>query len=179
QRLGQLGQWGRGKGGNGRTDQGNPSQGELSGSGGGPQGQAAAPSAGGDVPNTTSAFKAGEDLVHFKKHGQEIATTLGEKTYTLERYVADASVVIRNGQFVPELNGYVAIAGGQGSAKGLFVGLDRATGEITTMHLKPISFFEQKAPSLGWSAKPKSEMTDFVGPKPELGWKPPYRTPGN
>ncbi|RFA31089.1 hypothetical protein CAL65_22585 [Alkalilimnicola ehrlichii] len=47
QQLGQLGQWGRGKGGNGRTDQGNPSQGELSDSGSGPQGQGAAPSAGG------------------------------------------------------------------------------------------------------------------------------------
>ncbi|RFA24180.1 hypothetical protein CAI21_22540 [Alkalilimnicola ehrlichii] len=60
QQLGQLGQWGRGKGGNGRTDQGNPSQGELSGSGSGPQGQGAEappPLAGGGaggVPNSTA-----------------------------------------------------------------------------------------------------------------------------
>ena len=87
-------------------------------------------------------FKKGEDLIHFEKHGQEIAETLGQKNYSLSQYVDDANTVVRNGQFAPELNAYVSISGGEGSAKGLMVGLDRATGDITTMHLKPINFFE-------------------------------------
>jgi RHS repeat-associated protein len=133
----------------------------------------------GVATNSGRAFKEGEDLIHFEKHGQEIATMLGEKnTYTLKQYVSDANSVIRNGKFVPELNGYVSIAGGQGGAKGLFVGLDRATGEITTMHLKPISFFEQKAPSLGWSSQSKTGLTDLIGPKPEFGWRLPYHYAG-
>lgn len=88
--------------------------------------------------------------------------------------MADANSVIRNGTFTPELNAYVAIPGGVGSAKGLLVGVDRATGEITTMHLKPISFFENKAPSLGWKAQPKSVKTDTIGADPQVGWKSPY-----
>jgi hypothetical protein len=99
---------------------------------------------------------------------------LSYQKYTLEQYVSDANSVIKNGQFVPELNGYAAVPGGAGSAKGLFVGLDRATGEITTMHLKPVSWFEMKAPSLGWQAQPSSVLTDTVGAKPHLGWKWPY-----
>ncbi|WP_281172935.1 RHS repeat-associated core domain-containing protein, partial [Vibrio rhizosphaerae] len=140
-----------------------------------PLGLSQKPCCGPGVSYAPRKFKDGEDLIHYEKHGKEIATTLGEPSYSLEQYVSDANSVIQNGQFVPEMNGYVSIPGGQGGAKGLFVGLDRATGEITTMHLKPVSFFEQKAPSLGWSAKPKTELTDLVGSRPELGWKAPYR----
>lgn len=106
---------------------------------------------------------------------QEIGQTLGHENYSLDQYVADANSVIRNGTFAPELNGYVAIPGGTGSAKGLLVGVDRATGEITTMHLKPVSFFESKAPSLGWEAQPKAIKTDTIGPNPQTGWKYPYQ----
>jgi hypothetical protein len=88
---------------------------------------------------------------------------------------SQANLVIKNGTYVPELNGYVAIAGGKGGAKGIFVGLDRATSEITTMHLKPVSYFENKAPSLGRLAKPKSELTDLIRQNREWGWKLPYR----
>ncbi|WP_256576759.1 MULTISPECIES: RHS repeat-associated core domain-containing protein, partial [unclassified Pseudomonas] len=125
-------------------------------------------------PVADKKFKPGEDVRHFEKHGEEIKQTLGEDNYTLEQYVADANSVIRNGTFAPELNAYVAIPGGTGSAKGLLVGVDRATGEITTMHLKSISFFENKAPSLGWKAQPKSAKTDTTGPNPQVGWKSPY-----
>ncbi|WAC71213.1 polymorphic toxin-type HINT domain-containing protein [Roseateles sp. SL47] len=120
------------------------------------------------------AFKPGQDLIHFNKHGGEIADVLGHQNYTLEQYLSDANSVIQNGKFVPELNGYAAIPGGAGSAKGLFVGLDRTTGEITTMHLKSVSWFGMKAPSLGWLAQPSSVLTDIVGPKTNLGWKWPY-----
>jgi uncharacterized protein RhaS with RHS repeats len=125
-------------------------------------------------PIADRKFKPGEDVRHFEKHGEEIGQTLGHDNYTLEQYVADANSVIRNGTFTPELNAYVAIPGGVGSAKGLLVGVDRATGEITTMHLKPISFFENKAPSLGWKAQPKSVKTDTIGANPQIGWKSPY-----
>jgi RHS repeat-associated protein len=125
-------------------------------------------------PIADRKFKPGEDTRHFEKHGEEIGQSLGDDKYTLEQYVADANSVIRNGTFAPELNAFVAIPGGVGSAKGLLVGVDRVTGEITTMHLKPISFFETKAPSLGWKAQPKSVKTDTMGPDPHIGWKSPY-----
>ena len=129
------------------------------------------------IPNADRKFKPGEDVGHFEKHGEEIGQTLGHENYSLEQYVADAKSVIRNGTFAPELNGYVAIPGGTGSAKGLLVGIDRATGEITTMHLKSVSFFESKAPSLGWEAQPKGIKTDTVRPNPQTGWKYPYKSP--
>ncbi|WP_394324900.1 RHS repeat-associated core domain-containing protein [Pseudomonas chlororaphis] len=129
-------------------------------------------------PYVDRAFKPGEDIIHFEKHGAEIAETLGYENYSLKQYISDANSVVRNGTFVPELNAYVAIPGGTGSAKGLLVGLDRKTGEITTLHLKPVSFFEAKAPSLGWKAQPKSAKTDTVGPNPHLGHRPPpYKIP--
>ena len=125
-------------------------------------------------PIADRKFKPGEDVRHFEKHGEEIGQTLGHDNYTLEQYVADANSVIRNGTFAPELNAFVAIPGGIGSAKGLLVGVDRATGEITTMHLKSVSFFETKAPSLGWKAQPRSVKTDTIGSDPHVGWKYPY-----
>jgi hypothetical protein len=120
------------------------------------------------------AFKAGEDLIHFEKHGSEIANQLRIDNYSVAQYVDDANWVIQNGKFSPELNAYVSIPGGSGAAKGLMVGVNRMTGEITTMHLKPVTFFEQKAPSLGWQAQPKSVVTDTIGPQSNLGWKWPY-----
>src|SRR5690606_10044790 len=60
-----------------------------------------------NVPNRS--FKPGEDLVHFEKHGPEIAKTLGYENYSLTQYVADANTVVKNGTFVPELNAYVSI----------------------------------------------------------------------
>lgn len=125
-------------------------------------------------PIADRKFKQGEDVRHFEKHGEEIGQTLGHENYSLEQYIADANSVIRNGTFAPELNAFVAIPGGVGSAKGLLVGVDRATGEITTMHLKSVSFFETKAPSLGWKAQPKSAKTDTIGSDPHVGWKYPY-----
>ncbi len=42
----------------------------------------------------------------------------------------------------------MSIAGGAGSAKGAFVGLDME-GNITTFFLRPVSILESKAPCLG------------------------------
>ena len=93
----------------------------------------------------------------------------------MQQYVGHANDVIKEGIFVPEIYGYVKIPMGFGSVQAPFVGLDCVTNEITTFHLKPVSFFEKNAPSLGWFVKPKFELTDLVGPNRELGWTPPYR----
>lgn len=121
-------------------------------------------------------FRIGEDLVHFEKHGAQIANKLSlDADYSVEQYVLDANLVIERGTYVPELHAYVKIPTGPGSALAPFVGLDRKTNEITTFHLKPIIFFEKNAPSLGWLAKPSSELTDLIGLNQELGWTSPYR----
>lgn len=48
------------------------------------------------------------------------------------------------------MRGYIKFVGGEGSAKYAFVVLDRATGEITTLHLKIVRELMKKAPSLGF-----------------------------
>ena len=44
---------------------------------------------------------------HFHKHAKEIMDTLGKKSYNLKEYIDDANYIIKNGQYTPELNGYV------------------------------------------------------------------------
>jgi filamentous hemagglutinin len=75
----------------------------------------------------------------------------GRSSYNLKNYLDDANHVIKNGTFVPEMSGYVRLIGGKGSAKYGFVGLDRASGNITTFHVKSVSELAKKAPSLGFS----------------------------
>jgi hypothetical protein len=120
-------------------------------------------------------FKPGLDIEHYEKHLDQFEKVFGFENYTLEDYIHDANLVIKNGKYVPELHGYVAIAGGKGYAKGIFVGLDRETNEITSMHLKGLKFYEKKAPSLGWIRKPASEATDIKGPNQNWGYRSPYR----
>ncbi|WP_323686842.1 T7SS effector LXG polymorphic toxin [Listeria welshimeri] len=100
--------------------------------------------------NKWNQFKNKELLnEHFEKHGSDMAKALNKKNYTKDDYLKDANHVIEEGTYVPELNGYVNIVGGKGSAKYAFVGLDRATGKITTLHLKTVKELAKKAPSLG------------------------------
>ena len=99
----------------------------------------------------TNFFKGDEAVQHFGKHGSELMGALGRSSYNLKNYLDDANHVIKNGTFVPEMNGYVRLIGGEGSAKYGFVGLDRATGNITTFHVKSVSELARKAPSLGFS----------------------------
>ena len=84
---------------------------------------------------------------HYGRHGQEIADVLGDPNYSMEKYLDDANYIVNNGTYVPELNGYVSFMNGK---KYGFVGLDRATGDITTFHIKNISELIKKAPSLGF-----------------------------
>lgn len=76
---------------------------------------------------------------------------LGKTSYNLRNYLDDANHVIQNGTWVPELNGYVRLVGGKGSAKAAFVGVDRVGGNITTFHIKTVKELSRSAPSLGWS----------------------------
>ena len=94
-------------------------------------------------------FKGDEAVNHFGKHGKEVMDALGKQSYNLKNYIDDANHIIKNGQYVPELNGYVKLIGGKGSAKYGFVGLDRATGKITTFHIKSAKYLSKYAPSLG------------------------------
>lgn len=94
-------------------------------------------------------FKGDEAIKHFEKHSKEIMTAMGKKEYNLKNYLEDANHVRYNGQYVSELNGYVKLIGGKGSAKYAFVGLDRRTGHITTFHIKSASYLSRNAPSLG------------------------------
>lgn len=99
----------------------------------------------------TGRFRGDQAIVHFEKHGSGVMRALGKDMYTLKDYVSDANHVIRTGTFVPEMNGFVRIVGGEGTAKAAFVGLDRASGHITTFGVRPVSEIARKAPSLGWS----------------------------
>tara|TARA_B100001094_G_C18081895_1_gene745645 strand:+ start:80 stop:565 length:486 start_codon:yes stop_codon:yes gene_type:complete len=94
-------------------------------------------------------FKPGQDIAHYNKHREEIMQTLGYSSYSLEQYMKDALHTINSGKYVPEMNGYVKLIGGKGSAKFSFVGLDRKTGDITTFHIKSADELARRAPSLG------------------------------
>nr|WP_318539765.1 LXG domain-containing protein [Terribacillus saccharophilus] len=98
-------------------------------------------------------FKGDEATIHFEKHSKEVKDALGKKQYNLKNYLQDANHVIETGKYVPELNGYVKLVGGKGSAKYAFVGLDRKTGNITTFHIKSVKELSRKAPSLELKTK--------------------------
>ena len=93
-------------------------------------------------------FGGDEAIIHFGKHGKSIMDMLGKNSYNLNEYVRDANFIIKNGTFVPELNGYVRLIGGKGSAKFGFVGLNRTTGSITTFHIKTAQELAKKTPSM-------------------------------
>jgi len=93
-------------------------------------------------------FGGDEAVNHFGKHGKSVMDALGRSSYNLSNYIDDANHVIRNGTFVPEMNGYVKLIGGPGSAKFGFTGLNRATGNITTFHIKSAGELARKAPWL-------------------------------
>lgn len=95
-------------------------------------------------------FIGNNALKHFKKHSQEFMTVFNVNSYNLKNYIDDAHNVIKNGKYVPELNGFVRLIGGKGKAKYGFVGLNDS-GELTTFHIKTASELARKAPSLGIS----------------------------
>ncbi len=95
------------------------------------------------------SFTGKEADNHFTKHGHELASAFNKKSYNLDNYLKDANHVIQNGTYVPELNGYVKLIGGEGSAKYAFVGVKNGGKDISTFHIKTVKQLEKIAPSLG------------------------------
>jgi hypothetical protein len=87
--------------------------------------------------------------LHFNKHGESVMLALGKSSYKIKNYLDDANHVIQSGTFVQELNGYIKLIGGPGKAKYAFVGLNQATGHITTFHIKTVEQLAKLAPSSG------------------------------
>lgn len=102
----------------------------------------------GSGPDARKLFKSQSLLEdHYAKHGQQIADVSGKTNYSIDDYLSDANYIITNGSYAPELNGYVSFMSGD---KYGFIGLDRATGDITTFHIKTVSELMKKVPSIGF-----------------------------
>ena len=93
-------------------------------------------------------FAGDEGITHFSKHSSSIMKALGKTSYNLKNYINDANFIVKNGTYIPQLNGYVRLIGGKGSAKFGFVGLNRTTGNITTFHIKTAQELAKKASNM-------------------------------
>ena len=80
-------------------------------------------------------------MLHFKKHGNQIAKILEKENYTVKNYLEDANYIIKHGEYIEPPNGYLKFMSGK---KYGFVGLDRATGNITTFHIKSVQELSKK-----------------------------------
>ncbi len=86
-------------------------------------------------------------IEHYRKHGEHIKKILGHNEYTLEQYIKDANLVIREGSYIPELNAYVKHLSGSGEkSKYLFVGITSNKKHITTFHIKSAKKIIKKVP---------------------------------
>ena len=73
---------------------------------------------------------------HFEKHGGDIMKGLNRTDYNIKNYLDDANYVIRNGRYLPEMNGYVNFMGKGGKANYGFVGMTRDGKNITTFGVR-------------------------------------------
>ena len=80
--------------------------------------------------------KTEELFIHFEKHGGDIMKGLNRTDYNINNYLDDANYVIRNGQYLPEMNGYVNFMGKDGKANYGFVGMTRDGKNITTFGVR-------------------------------------------
>ena len=95
----------------------------------------------------TYTFKTPELLEqHFAKHGPAIQNLLGLDSYTIDNYLSDANYIIQQNWYSVERNAYVDWLTGN---KFGFVGMDRATGNITTFSIKDAKWLFKNTPSLG------------------------------
>ncbi|BAZ29535.1 hypothetical protein NIES4074_19820 [Cylindrospermum sp. NIES-4074] len=76
-------------------------------------------------PKWTNIFEGDKAIEHFSKHGDEVKQVLGKSSCNIKDYIEDANYVIKTGQYVPEMSGYVKIVGGKGKAKVAFVGIKK------------------------------------------------------
>ena len=103
----------------------------------------------GEVAETTVKnlnFDSAENLLdHFTRHNSQF----GDMFTSADEYLEGANYVINNGQYVPELNGYIRFLGNGGKANYAFVGLKNAGQNISTFHVKSVRELS-KIPSLGF-----------------------------
>ncbi|WP_159245401.1 RHS repeat-associated core domain-containing protein [Tenacibaculum maritimum] len=86
---------------------------------------------------------------HFNKHSKSIMKLTGRNIYNYKQYISEANHIIKNGTFLPQKNAYVKFMSGYGGkARFGYVGLDRATGSITTYHTKSLSDIVRIAPDI-------------------------------
>jgi len=91
-------------------------------------------------------FDSTENLFkHFADHNSQF----GDLFSSADEYLNGANYVINNGQFVPELNGYIRFLGTGGKANYAFVGLKNAGKNISTFHVKSVEKLVE-IPSLGF-----------------------------
>ena len=87
-------------------------------------------------------FKSEEDLFeHFTKHADEF----DDLYKTVDAYLEGANYVIKNGIYVPEMNGYIKFFGsGTRTSKFAFVGLTRDKSYIVTLGIRSTQELSRK-----------------------------------
>lgn len=100
------------------------------------------------VHNTCSSpqrgFKSSDKLLeHYGKHNSEFGSLFSSP----DEYLSGANYVIENGEFVPELNGYIKFFGAGGQANYAFVGLTQDGAYITTFGIRSVA---KLAKSISW-----------------------------
>lgn len=86
---------------------------------------------------------------HFNRHSKSIMKLTGRNIYNYKQYISEANHIIKNGTFLPQKNAYVKFMSTYGGkARFGYVGLDRATGSITTYHTKSLSDLVRIAPDV-------------------------------
>lgn len=89
-----------------------------------------------DLADDMVKFKSQSELeLHFGKHGKEF----GGLYQTADDYLAGADYVIKNGTYIPEMNGYIKFFGAGGKANYAFVGMTQGGGNIRTFGLRSVS----------------------------------------
>lgn len=63
---------------------------------------------------------------------------------TADEYLAGANYVIKNGTYVPEMNGYIRFFGAGGKANYAFAGLTQGGKNITTFGIRSVSKLIEK-----------------------------------
>ena len=81
---------------------------------------------------------------HFIKHGKEF----GNLYANADEYLKGANYVIQNGQYIPELNGYIQFFGANGGANYAFIGMTKDMTSITTFGIRSVSELAKIVPWL-------------------------------
>ena len=80
---------------------------------------------------------------HFVKHGDEFNGLYKSAA----EYAKGAKYTIKNGQYVPEMNGYIRFFGSQGKANYAFVGM-KSYGRVSTYGIRAVAELAKKLPWL-------------------------------